>query len=136
MAILETPGGYVSPQSTKQLALAVADADWFTTENLFRELRDDQSRPCSSSASTIATHGAAASGPGASCAIARFARSVRTSGNETSRPPGWMKTFPRIGMRPIARVIDHWKARSWRRREPRPRDDLSPLPFSQRPGPA
>jgi teichuronic acid biosynthesis glycosyltransferase TuaH len=92
-----------------RLALAVADAGWFTTENLFREVPDDR-------ASTLLLR----------CADVRVAWSKGErpwSWNQPARmtrpglwrrdlvlPSGWMKTYPKIGMRPIARAIRRWKS--------------------------
>jgi teichuronic acid biosynthesis glycosyltransferase TuaH len=99
------------------LSLAVADVGWFNTENLFREIdresvavlllkcfdyvngwqrglypwsRSCRLRPC---------------GPGA-------------WEEQLVLPSGWMKRFPTLGMRPIARSIRSWwgmQPRTWRR---------------------
>ena len=93
-----------------RLALAVADAGWYTTENLFAEVPEGR-------ASTLLLR----------CADVRVAWSKgqrpwswnrpasRDSGGLWRRdlvlPSGWMKTYPRIGMRPIARAIRDWRTR-------------------------
>lgn len=97
----------------ERLALAVADVNWFTTENLFRELDD----------------------PGVSLLTLRCmdyvngrrkgifpwspsARLRREAADRWSRdlvlPPGWMKRFPRLGMRPIARTVRRFWEREGR----------------------
>ena len=92
-----------------RLALAVADVGWYTTENLFREVPDART-------STLLLR----------CADVRVAWSkgerpwtwnrpaTRSAPGLWRRdmvlPSGWMKTYPKIGMRPIARAIRRWKA--------------------------
>jgi len=93
----------------RPLALAVADANWFTTENLFREvdrpgvstllLRCDDYR-------NAWRRGARpwAPGPGlVACGPGLWRR-------ELALPSGWMKSYPALGMRPIRRAIDAWRA--------------------------
>ncbi len=95
------------PRAASGLSLAVADICWATTENLFREIDRE------------------------SVAILRLkcldyvngwrrglypwspACRLRRSGAEAwdqqfILPPGWMKGYPRLGMRPIARSIRSW----------------------------
>ncbi|RUL84900.1 glycosyltransferase [Tautonia sociabilis] len=100
-----------TPTEGSRLSLVVADANWYSTENLFREL----DRPgvhtlllhCSDFAN--AYH---AGGP-----IGRWwdRRPRRDGPGLWSRrlvlPPGWMKRYPRLGMRPIRRAIDRWRLR-------------------------
>jgi glycosyltransferase involved in cell wall biosynthesis len=94
-----------------RLALAVADAGWYTTDNLFRELPEDR-------ASTLLLH----------CSDVRVAWSkgqrpwnwnqptTQTPSGHWQRdlvlPSGWMKKYPKIGMRPIARTIRRWQAQT------------------------
>lgn len=90
------------------MAIAVADANWFTTDHLFRELE----RP---GVQTLLLN----------CAdyynVLRQGRPpwrwrtqiVREASNLWRRehvlPSGWMKRFPRWGMRPITRSIEAWR---------------------------
>ncbi len=90
-------------------SIAVADAGWYTTENLFREVPSDR-------ASTLLLR----------CADVRVAwnkgqrpwnwnrPTTQTSPGLWQRdlvlPSGWMKKYPRIGMRPIANSIRRWHA--------------------------
>ena len=93
----------------RPLALAVADANWFTTENLFRELH----RP---GVSTLLLkcddyrnawrRGVRPWSPGAGlvpCGPKLWRRDLVL-------PSGWMKSYPALGMRPIRRTIDAWRA--------------------------
>jgi glycosyltransferase involved in cell wall biosynthesis len=101
------------------LALAVADINWFTTESLFREI--DQP-----SVSILALR----------CldylngwrrGIYPWSRSCRPhpwGNNSLTRdlvlPSGWMKRFPRLGMRPIAGAVRGF----WNQADPRARRGL------------
>jgi hypothetical protein len=97
--------------SRARLALAVADINWFSTEHLFRSIADPSVR-------TLLLH----------CQDYRNAWEHRASGSLRSAnrtvplgerawlrravlPPGWMKRYPRWGMRPLARSIDRWRRR-------------------------
>jgi glycosyltransferase involved in cell wall biosynthesis len=119
MAIIMTSRGRTSaptsatepqPASAPQrIALAVADVGWFTTDHLFRSMPPER-------ASTLLLH----------CADVRNAwrdgerpwswnRPHRQTNPSQWRrslamPTGWMKTYPRIGMRPVASAIRRWKA--------------------------
>jgi glycosyltransferase involved in cell wall biosynthesis len=100
----------IVPTDRARLALAVADAGWYTTGNLFAEVP-------TSRASTLLLR----------CNDVRVAWSkgqrpwnwnrpvVQDSPGRWNQnlvlPSGWMKTYPRIGMRPIARAIRDWRSR-------------------------
>jgi teichuronic acid biosynthesis glycosyltransferase TuaH len=91
-----------------RLALAVADANWFSTDNLFREVRQD-------GVATLLLR----------CQDFRNAwnrgqrpwdwnsplvmRGPNLWQRELTLPSGWMKQFPRLGMRPIGRAIRRWR---------------------------
>lgn len=92
----------------RRIALAVADAGWYTTENLFRETPGDR-------ASTLLLR----------CADVRVAwakgqrpwswnrPTIEDAPGVWSRdlvlPTGWMKSYPSVGMRPIARTVRRWR---------------------------
>ncbi len=96
--------------ATDRLALAVADANWFTTENLFHELER----------------------PGVSTLLLRcvdyynaWQKGLRPWAwgsaliedrpglwhRDHVLPSGWMKRFPTWGMRPIRRSVVEWRGR-------------------------
>jgi hypothetical protein len=102
-------GARTFPAPTDRPSLAVADANWFTTENLFREV-------CPRRASTLLLK----------CMDYRNAwqrgqrpwswggslreRGPRLWQRDLVLPTGWMKRFPRLGMRPIAREVRRWRS--------------------------
>src|SRR4051812_1606421 len=82
-----------------RLALAVADANWFTTENLFREL----DRPGTSAILLKCIGYVNAWRRGERPLSWGRALSERSPGiwqRELVLPSGWMKRFPTLGMRP------------------------------------
>jgi teichuronic acid biosynthesis glycosyltransferase TuaH len=96
------------PGTARPLALAVADANWFTTENLFREAPGARARTLL--LQCIDYNNAFRRGlpPWA------WGRALWQSGPSEWRrdlvlPSGWMKKFPRLGMRPIGRSILRWR---------------------------
>ena len=98
-----------SPASPARLALAVADANWFTTQNLFGEL----DRP---GTSTLLLHCVdyynawTRGGRPFSWGTPLTRRGPRLWQRDLVLPSGWMKRFPRLGMRPIRRSIDRWRS--------------------------
>jgi len=97
--------------TTEPLALAVADASWITTENLFRQLDDP--------AVSVLALRCMDYRNGWRKGIRPWSASRRTHrvgerawAKNILLPPGWMKRFPEFGMRPIARAI----RRFWERR--------------------
>lgn len=92
-----------------RLALAVADANWFTTENLFCEVR----RPDVSTLllKCVDYYNAWQRGTlpwGGSRLTAQ--RRPGLWQRDHVLPTGWMKRFPTWGMRPIQRSIADWKS--------------------------
>jgi glycosyltransferase involved in cell wall biosynthesis len=89
---------------SRRLALAVADVNWFTTENLFREI-DRQSVSILALRCMDYVNGWHQG-------VFPWSRTCRPQpwGDDSLTrtlvlPSGWMKRFPRLGMRPIARVV-------------------------------
>src|SRR3954451_7978889 len=100
-----------APVRSPRLALAVADVNWYTTENLFRELDDPDVTLLALRCMDYLN--------GVRKGIYPWSRSCRSrpwghrsSARDFVLPSGWMKRFPRLGMRPIARAIGRfWEAR-------------------------
>src|SRR5581483_8976921 len=92
------------------LALAVADVNWFSTENLFAEL----DRPGVSTLLLKCVDYYNALRRGAPPWAWGRPLSQQRPGlwrREHVLPSGWMKRFPAWGMRPIRRSIDDWRRR-------------------------
>jgi glycosyltransferase involved in cell wall biosynthesis len=87
-------------------AVAVADVGWFTTENLFREADVDESAYLLLSCMDYRVAWLKGFRPWSRTGSLR--RSDRIWDRTHILPAGWMKTFPSIGMRPIARGIRRW----------------------------
>lgn len=90
------------------LALIVADAGWFNTENLFRET-DVESV-------SVLLYKCMDYWNGFRRGIHPWSRACRTQRIgprlwhcQHVLPSGWMKRFPRLGMRPIARSARRWR---------------------------
>ena len=90
------------------IGLAVADANWFSTSNLFSEVdRDDVSTLL---LSCIDYQNAWQRGQYPWAWGKRLhQRGPRLWEREHVLPSGWMKTYPRVGMRPIARTVRDWQ---------------------------
>jgi glycosyltransferase involved in cell wall biosynthesis len=89
---------------SQRLALAVADVNWFTTESLFREI----DRPSVSILALRCMDYVNGWHQGvfpwsSACRLRPWG--TRSHARTLVLPSGWMKRFPRLGMRPIARVI-------------------------------
>jgi glycosyltransferase involved in cell wall biosynthesis len=91
-----------------RLALAVADANWFTTENLFREVvREDVSTLL---LKCIDYFNAIQRGlPPWAWGRGLTRRGPTLWERDLVLPSGWMKRFPSLGMRPIGRSIREWR---------------------------
>lgn len=94
---------------TSSLALAVADANWYTTENLFDAL--DRPGVDTLALKCLDYYNAWKQG-GHPWSWGRRLSKVgeRQWRRELVLPSGWMKSFPRLGMRPIRREIEAWRA--------------------------
>jgi glycosyltransferase involved in cell wall biosynthesis len=106
-----TPGVAAETEAVgARLALAVADANWYTTENLFGELQ----RP---GVATLLLHCLDYYNAWRRGTFPwQWGRPLERQGPATWRrehvlPSGWMKRFPALGMRPIRRSIADWRAR-------------------------
>ncbi len=90
------------------LALAVADANWYTTENLFSEL----DRPGTSTLllKCLDYYNAWKQGARPWNRRPLVQRTDALWLRELALPTGWMKQFPTWGMRPISRSIERWRA--------------------------
>src|SRR4051794_7557004 len=108
MATISSPRATGPDGTRSRLALAVADANWYTTENLFREVEHDH-------VSTLLLkcfdyYNALRRGD----APWAWGRALTRRGPELWQrdlvlPSGWMKRFPSWGMRPIGRSILKWR---------------------------
>ena len=92
-----------------RLALAVADVTWFNTENLFREVPEEVADTLSLKCFDYQNAWRKGQRPW------NWGRPTVSAGpghweGELILPSGWMKRFPKLGMRPIARTIRRWHA--------------------------
>jgi teichuronic acid biosynthesis glycosyltransferase TuaH len=90
------------------LALAVADVNWYTTENLFREVEHANISTLLLKCIDYCNAWRRGEPPWA------WGRALTRRGpglwqRDLVLPSGWMKRFPRWGMRPISRSIDAWR---------------------------
>lgn len=93
----------------RRLSLAVADVGWYTTENLFRELDEPDVSVLAMRCMDYVNASRKGVYPwSASCRSRQ--ESPRLWTRDFALPPGWMKRFPRLGMRPIAGAVrGFWK---------------------------
>jgi glycosyltransferase involved in cell wall biosynthesis len=92
----------------KRRAIVVADAGWYTTADLFSAIPAD--RGSTLLLSCIDYRNAIRRG----VPPWRFRRPLEQIGPSLRRlelvlPSGWMKSYPKIGMRPIARAVRAWR---------------------------
>lgn len=92
-------------------ALAVADVNWFTTENLFHEVSRDGVSTLLLSCIDYRNAWRRGQRPWAHWGSPVRAQGPRHWRRELVLPSGWMKSFPRLGMRPIASAVRSWKRR-------------------------
>src|SRR5271165_3103368 len=101
------------------LALAIADINWFTTQNLFREI-DSQSVSVLGLRCMDYRNGWRQGILPWSASCREHAWGQNSLTRDLVLPSGWMKRFPRQGMRPIARAIRKF----WSQTEPAARRGL------------
>ena len=101
------------PRGPGGLSLAVADVGWFNTENLFREIDRESVAVLLLKCLDYVNGWRRGFIPGRRAAGCGGA--ARRWEQQFVLPSGWMKGYPRLGMRPIARSI-----RSWWEGQPRP----------------
>ncbi len=91
-----------------RLALVVADANWYTTENLFREVDRDEVSTLLLKCVDYQVAWRRGHPPWAwGQALSQQGRRLWL--RDLVLPSGWMKRFPTWGMRPIRRVIEDWR---------------------------
>jgi teichuronic acid biosynthesis glycosyltransferase TuaH len=99
------------------LSLAVADVGWFNTENLFREIDRESVDLLLLKCFDYVNGWRRGLYPWSrACRLRRSGPAAWEQ--QFILPSGWMKRFPRLGMRPIARSIREWwnlQPRAWRR---------------------
>lgn len=95
---------------SRPLALAVADANWFTTEHLFTEVH--RAEVSTLLLSCLDYRNALRRGQ-VPRPWSRRTRQRRPGlwHRELVLPSGWMKTFPAWGMRPIRHAVESWRDR-------------------------
>ena len=97
--------------------LAVADAGWFTTANLFRETPEERATTLLLRCSDYRVAWSQGkrpfrwNRPAASLSPALWEQDLVL-------PTGWMKSYPWLGMRPIARAVRRWRSRHGRPGQP------------------
>lgn len=105
-ARLEPPGARMP-----LFSLAVADANWFTTDHLFAETPPERANTLLLRCDDYVNAWRRGARPWRRLPREPFARDAYSVQRRTlALPPGWMKRAPRLGMRPVARVIRDWRA--------------------------
>ncbi len=115
------PGNRSLPAVTNEkpngLSLAVADVGWFNTENLFREIDRESVDVLLLKCFDYVNGWRRGVYPWSrACRLRRCGDAAWEQ--QLVLPSGWMKRFPRLGMRPIARSVREWwnlQPPAWRR---------------------
>jgi len=107
MAATDEPASTGHDTSRIRLALAVADTNWFSTENLFREVCHEDVATLLLKCQDYLNAWQKGTRPWR-WKLPRIQRGQNLWQHELTLPSGWMKKFPTIGMRPIGRSILNW----------------------------
>lgn len=112
---VDIPDGAAPANGDPGFDLVVADASWIWTERLFSPLADLGVRTLLLKACDWRTAWNQKK-PAREWLCPASREGERLWRRQFILPPGWMKTYPQLGMRPLA-----WAARRWHRSLPRPR---------------
>jgi len=95
------------PRELEGLSLAVADVGWFNTENLFREMDRENVAVLLLKCLDYLNGWRRGLYPwSSSCRLKR--RSPTSWEQQLVLPSGWMKSYPRLGMLPVAQSVRTW----------------------------
>src|SRR4051812_17307312 len=111
MAVPTSTGTEQPSVAAGRLALAVADANWFSTENLFREGRRGGVSTLLLSCMDYVNAWRRGQRPWSAWGGALRADRSDLWRRDLVLPSGWMKRFPTLGMRPVGRAVDGWRRR-------------------------
>ena len=106
-ALNRRPGGAATADG--KMALAVADVNWFSTENLFRAVRRESVSTLLLSCMDYRNAWRKGQRPWTTWGAPLQSRGLRHWRQDLVLPSGWMKSFPNLGMRPIARAVKTWR---------------------------
>jgi glycosyltransferase involved in cell wall biosynthesis len=95
------------PTRARGLALAVADVGWFNTENLFREIDREHVSVLLLKCQDYVNSWRNGLYPWSSACRLRQSGPASWE-RQLVLPSGWMKRYPRLGMRPVARTVRRW----------------------------
>jgi teichuronic acid biosynthesis glycosyltransferase TuaH len=97
----------VNAARARGLALAIADVGWFNTENLFREIDRDRVSLLLLKCHDYLNGWRRGVYPWSNTCRLRHSSPAFWE-REFVLPSGWMKRYPRLGMRPVARTVRRW----------------------------
>jgi glycosyltransferase involved in cell wall biosynthesis len=110
MSLARSPSPIAEPPTrATRLAIAVADANWYTTESLFRAIDDPEVETLLLHCCDFVNAWNAGRPPWDWWGRPLDRQGPRLCSQQQVLPPGWMKRFPNLGMRPIRRAIDRWR---------------------------